>query len=43
VRLKNVAPRHMLWCGMKAHLIVRCLKNGIERSLVVSGKMQLSV
>lgn len=33
---------HMLWCDVKAHLILKCLKNRIERSLV-SGKMQLSV
>lgn len=33
---------HVLWCGIKAHLILKCLKNGIESSVVVSGKMQLS-
>lgn len=35
---KSGSVMHMLECGIKAHLIRKCLKNGIERSLVVSGK-----
>lgn len=35
---KSGSVMHMLECGIKAHLIPKCLKNGIERSLVVSGK-----
>lgn len=40
---KSGSVMHMLWWGIKASLILKYLKNGIERLQVVSGKTDLPV